>query len=79
PSEVSVVVSDSSPIHKVHNQLKLTEQIEKIPKLVSTKKRQGLIQEITRNFDESTTPSSIQENDSICALSLNPPEISLIS
>ncbi|CAG8744781.1 7834_t:CDS:1, partial [Funneliformis caledonium] len=30
-SEVSVV-SDSSPIHEVHNQLKLTEQIEEVPK-----------------------------------------------
>ncbi|RIA82562.1 hypothetical protein C1645_743700 [Glomus cerebriforme] len=139
-SEVSaVVVSDSTPIHEVHSQLKLSEQIEEIPdqeetsedmetdaflvevynksisneirkrnkekkhskavedqvslqkisdtasgissseKLGSTKNGQGLIQEITRNFDESTTSSSIQENDSTCALSLNPPEISLIS
>ncbi|CAG8735815.1 11126_t:CDS:2, partial [Funneliformis caledonium] len=48
-------------------------------KLVSTKNGQGLIQEISRNFDESATPSSIQENDFTCALSLNPPEISFIS
>ncbi|CAB4416643.1 unnamed protein product [Rhizophagus irregularis] len=142
-SEVSVVVvPGSSPIHEVHNHLKLTEQIEevlKVPdqektsedmetdaflveahkknigdeirkrnkekklnkavedqvslqkisdtassissseKLVSTKNGQGLIQEISRNLAESATPSSIQENDSTCALSLNPPEISVIS
>ncbi|CAG8628931.1 16401_t:CDS:2 [Funneliformis caledonium] len=46
---------------------------------MSTKNEQGLIQEISHNFDESATPSSIQENDSTCALSLNPPEISFIS
>ncbi|CAG8732549.1 14667_t:CDS:2, partial [Funneliformis caledonium] len=77
-SEVSVI-SDSSPIHEVHNQLKLTEQIEEVPKLMSTKNGQALIQEISRNLAESATSSSIQENSSICALSPNPPEISLIS
>ena len=46
---------------------------------MSTKNGQGLIQEISRNFDESATPSSIQENDFTCTLSLNPPEISFIS
>ncbi|CAG8507574.1 12169_t:CDS:2, partial [Funneliformis caledonium] len=79
-SEVSaIVVSDSSPVHEVHSQLKLLEQIEEIPKLVSTKNGQGLIQEISHNFYESATPSSIQENDFIYALSLNSSEISFIS
>ncbi|PKY47483.1 hypothetical protein RhiirA4_462684 [Rhizophagus irregularis] len=33
-SEVSaVVVSDSSPVHEVHRQLKLSEQIEEVPKV----------------------------------------------
>ena len=122
-SEVlAVVVSDSSPVYEVYRQLKLSEQIEEVPKipdqektsedmetdaflievhkksisndirkrnkekklskagqdqvssqkisdtasgitspgkLVSTKNGQGLIQEISRNFDESATPSSI--------------------
>ncbi|CAG8760211.1 9231_t:CDS:2, partial [Funneliformis caledonium] len=48
-------------------------------KLMSTKNGQALIQEISHNLAKSATPLSIQENDSICALSPNPPEISLIS
>ncbi|CAG8732266.1 8129_t:CDS:2, partial [Funneliformis mosseae] len=47
-------------------------------KLMSTKNGQILIQEISRNLAESATPSSIQKNGSICALSPNPSEISLI-
>ncbi|PKY25279.1 hypothetical protein RhiirB3_527797 [Rhizophagus irregularis] len=45
-------------------------------KPVSAKNGQGLIQEISRNFNESSTPSSIQDYNSTCAL---PPEISLTS
>ncbi|CAB4429619.1 unnamed protein product [Rhizophagus irregularis] len=142
-SEVSVVVvSNSSPIHEVYSQIKLSEQIEEVPKLpdqeetsedmeidaflvevhkksisndirkhnkekklskagqdqvslqkisdtasgissseklISTKNGQALIQEISHNLAESATSSSIQENGSTCALSPNPPEISLIS
>ncbi|GET65272.1 hypothetical protein GLOIN_2v1784683 [Rhizophagus irregularis DAOM 181602=DAOM 197198] len=48
-------------------------------KPVSAKNGQGLIQEISRNFNESGTPSSIQDYNSTCALPLDPPEISLTS
>ena len=38
-SEVSaVVVSDSSPVHEVHRQLKLSEQIEEVPKVPDQEK-----------------------------------------
>ncbi|GBC43129.2 hypothetical protein GLOIN_2v1784683 [Rhizophagus irregularis DAOM 181602=DAOM 197198] len=42
-------------------------------KPVSAKNGQGLIQEISRNFNESGTPSSIQDYNSTCALPLDPP------
>ncbi|CAB5190815.1 unnamed protein product [Rhizophagus irregularis] len=35
-------------------------------KPVSAKNGQGLVQEISRNFDESGTPSSIRDYDSTC-------------
>ncbi|CAG8593581.1 1717_t:CDS:1, partial [Rhizophagus irregularis] len=37
-------------------------------KPVCAKNGQGLIQEISRNFDESGTPSSIRDYDFTCAL-----------
>jgi hypothetical protein len=73
--KLSKAVEDQVSLQKISD---TASGISSSEKLVSIKNGQGLIQEITHNFDESTTTSSIQKNDSICTLSLNPPEISLI-